>query len=398
MVSFRRSSLALSAVCICVLAFASAALAAGPASVTVRVEGAEETLVAPTEVTTTTAPVVKDGNPADSCQGTSAAGALELATAGNWSGSWFSGLGYSVETIAGESHLFEAGAPANYFWSFWLDNKPASTGICEAELQPGDSLLFFPECFSETGACPPPPNPLGIVAPEVAETGSPVTVKVTSYANASGAPAPAAGASVTGGEASATTDANGEATLTFPSPGAYVLQASAPDSVRTEAIVCIHNANDGSCGTSGSSGSAGSSGGSSSGGVLGFSSSSYKGPYAVVAKLAGLIDNHHYPKGHAPRVLAGKVLAHTGVASVSLRLRRSYRGRCYAYKGASTRFGPAHCGDGSFFKVGTQASFSYLLPEALAPGRYVLDVEATDAAGNRTTLARGTSRIVFYVR
>ena len=28
----------------------------------------------------------------------------------------------------------------------------------------------------------------------------------------------------------------------------------------------------------------------------------------------------------------------------------------------------------------------------------LLDIEATDAAGNRTTLARGTSRIVFYVR
>jgi len=132
--------------------------------------------------------------------------------------------------------------------------------------------------------------------------------------------------------------------------------------------------------------------------VLGYSSSSYKGPYAVVAKLAGLIDGHTYPRGRAPRVLSGKVLAHTGVASVSLRLRRSYRGHCYAYNGASGRFGPARCGAGGFFKVGTQASFSYLLPEALAPGRYVLDVQATDAAGNRTTLARGTSRIVFYVR
>jgi hypothetical protein len=28
----------------------------------------------------------------------------------------------------------------------------------------------------------------------------------------------------------------------------------------------------------------------------------------------------------------------------------------------------------------------------------VLDIEATDAAGNRTTLARGTSRVVFDVR
>ena len=35
---------------------------------------------------------------------------------------------------------------------------------------------------------------------------------------------------------------------------------------------------------------------------------------------------------------------------------------------------------------------------ALPPGRYVLDIEATDVTGNHTSLARGTSRIVFYVR
>ncbi|MCW3068353.1 MAG: hypothetical protein JWL67_978, partial [Solirubrobacterales bacterium] len=51
-----------------------------------------------------------------------------------------------------------------------------------------------------------------------------------------------------------------------------------------------------------------------------------------------------------------------------------------------------------FFKVSAAALYSYLLPEALRPGRYVLDIQATDVAGNRTTLARGTSRLVFYVR
>ena len=45
------------------------------------------------------------------CTGTSAAGALELATSGSWSGAYFSGLGYSVETILGETHEFEFGAP-----------------------------------------------------------------------------------------------------------------------------------------------------------------------------------------------------------------------------------------------------------------------------------------------
>jgi hypothetical protein len=38
------------------------------------------------------------------------------------------------------------------------------------------------------------------------------------------------------------------------------------------------------------------------------------------------------------------------------------------------------------------------MPFALGRGEYVLDIEATDAAGNHTTLARGTSRIRFYVR
>jgi hypothetical protein len=58
----------------------------------------------------------------------------------------------------------------------------------------------------------------------------------------------------------------------------------------------------------------------------------------------------------------------------------------------------ARCGEGSFFNVSSDGVFSYLLPSALAPGRYVLDIEAADVAGNHTTLARGTSRTVFYVR
>ena len=83
---------------------------------------------------------------------------------------------------------------------------------------------------------------------------------------------------------------------------------------------------------------------------------------------------------------------------MSLELRRSYKGRCFAFDGVSTRFVKARCGQGSFFKVSNDGLFSYLLPAALAPGRYVLDIEATDAAGNHTALARGSSRVVFYVR
>jgi hypothetical protein len=367
---------------------------AGP-SVTVRVEGVNQTLLPPTEVTTDATPVVKDGDPEHSCGGTTAAGALERATGGSWNGEWFASLrGYSVETILGETHAFEPGVPANYFWSYWLDNKAASAGICEGELQSGQSILFFPECFSEVSACPATPNPLGISAPAVAEQGVPVSVSVISYANSSGEASPAAGATVTGGGASAVTDASGHATLSISQLGSIQLQATAPASVRTETTVCVHQGNDGTCGTTRPGGGPGSAVAPASGP----GKAAYKGPYTIVARAAGPLDGHVYPRGRGPRVLRGTVATHVLLASVSLRLRRSYRGRCFAYDGLAERFRRARCGQGSFFGVGASPSFSYLLPAALAPGRYVLDVQATDDAGNRTTLARGSSRIVFYVR
>jgi hypothetical protein len=117
-----------------------------------------------------------------------------------------------------------------------------------------------------------------------------------------------------------------------------------------------------------------------------------------VARATNLIEGHVYRRKNAPRLLAGTVQAHTTVASVSLKLRREYKDRCYAYNGTREEFGHARCGAGSYFKVSTEPNFSYLMPSALAPGRYVLDIEATDTAGNRTSLARGGSRTVFYVR
>jgi hypothetical protein len=377
--------------CLCSLAFASLAHAA-PASVTVRVEGVNQTLLAPTNVTTNATPVEKDGNPEHTCSGESAAGALEQATSGSWSGEWFTGIGYSVETVLGETHAFEPGAPANYFWTYWLDNKESSSGICEGELSSGDSVLFFPACYSETGACPAAPNPLGIDAPSVVEAGASFTVTVTSYANASGAASPAVGATVSAGGSEATTNSAGQATLALTSAGNSLLRVSAPDSVRTEANVCVHSGNDGNCGTTSTSSTATPS---SSPAVA---APAYSGAFAVVAKATDVLDDHVYTRAKAPREISGTVSSHTQVASVSMRLRRSYRGRCYAYNGQSERFVRASCTGGSFFKVSSTPSFSYLLPGALARGRYVLDLEASDVAGHTSALARGTSRIVFYVR
>ena len=108
----------------------------------------------------------------------------------------------------------------------------------------------------------------------------------------------------------------------------------------------------------------------------------------------------HIQPGQAPRVLQGTVDLHAALQDVKLRLTRTQGRKCSYYDGVTERFRAMGCGaaHGVYFSVGSQASFSYLLPETLAPGRYVLDIEATDTAGEHTTLARGTSRIVFYVK
>jgi hypothetical protein len=184
----------------------------------------------------------------------------------------------------------------------------------------------------------------------------------------------------------------------FASAGQFTLRVSAPQSVRTEAAVCVHNGSDGTCGTSTPSPLSVSSASSGSAGHRSGTLTPYKGPYAVVAQITSLPEGHVYQRGHAPRLLTGTVSAHTPVMGVSIALRRRYHNRCVAYSGVRELFVKARCGTAPFFGVSRTSSFSYLLPTPLLPGRYVLDVEATDAAGNHTTLARGTSRIVFFVR
>jgi hypothetical protein len=392
--SSRPATVALTCLALSLGATATPAFAGAPATVTVRVEGATETKLPVTQVTTTTEPVVKDGNPADSCPGTNAIGALQLATAGNWSGKWFGGglvggkfkgLGYEVATVLGEGHAFGSGA----FWDFWYDNREATEGPCEHELQPGDQILLFP-CPESAKEC----LPLGVEAPGSAGVGEAIQITVKKYTSA-GEGSPVSGAIITGAAAPGLTDASGHATVKFSSAGQFTLRASAPELIRAEAGICIHSGNDGRCGTLSTAPSGGSSRQTSSSSAA---APPYNGPYAVVARATGPTDGRVYSRSRAPRLLTGAVTAHTAIASVSISLRRRHGNRCSAYSGVRALFVRARCGQAPFFRVSTASTFSYLLPSALAPGRYVLDIEATDVAGNRTSLARGTSRIVFYVR
>jgi hypothetical protein len=113
-------------------------------------------------------------------------------------------------------------------------------------------------------------------------------------------------------------------------------------------------------------------------------------------------EGRKYAKGKGPRELAGKVAADgSGIAGVRLRLTRNDKGKCSSYDGKTEKFKTIKkCGakHGVWFSVGDKADWTYLLPAKLGRGRYVLDVEVTDKAGNKTAaLARGTSRVVFTV-
>jgi hypothetical protein len=209
----------------------AAALAAAPTTVDVRVEGARATLVA-TTVRTTTTPVVKDGDPAHSCAGTSGAGALELATRGRWSGTWSDGLGYSVDAVRGERHAFGSGT----FWSLYVNEVPASSGLCGIEPRRGDRLLLAPA--PERGNAP---TPLVLRAPQRARPGRPIRVRVTAVAttfdanfNPTTTRRPIAGAVVRGRGVRARTGANGVATLRL-RRGTTTLRASRLGAVRSAA-------------------------------------------------------------------------------------------------------------------------------------------------------------------
>jgi hypothetical protein len=351
------------------------AVAAGPANVDVRVEGETQTLVPETRVTTTTARVGKDGDPSHTCSGTSGLGALDRATAGNWNGQWF-GSSYLVDTIKGEHRYAAYPADPAPYWTFWLNYKASDTGLCEVELQEGDDVLIFADCFGSQ--CASTPTPLRLTVPRTAAPGSTATVRVeqlsaTGYPSVTNAQ-PAAGATVSSGGQTYTTGADGTATIAVGTGDSQTVQATKPDRVRSAVeSLCLTTGTDGLCG-----------------------SADVEPPHASVL---GIQEGQRFSRRKAPRTLRGTVTADpAGLRAVKLRLTRQDRGDCFKYSGKEQRFQSKPCGTRSWFKIGDRADWSYLLPKRLGRGRYVLDVTALDNERNRDALVRGRTRVVFTVR
>jgi hypothetical protein len=375
---------------------AAAALAGTPATVTVRVEGDAATLVPRASLITSTTPVLKDGTHA--CSGTSAGGALDDATAGNWAGTWDSNLGgdYTVDAIMGESHPFHSGQ----YWELFINDVPASTGACQSELQGGDSVLFAPSPESGNG-----PAPLELTVPASAQRGQSFTVNavevVTTFPppnySATTTRQPAAGVSISGGDAPATTGADGTATVTVGQSGPTGLRAAKAGDVRSATeTVCVHDGNDGTCGTTAPTAIAP----CATNGHDGLCGTVDRTP--ALAQIKGIAEHERFGRGKGPRTLEGIVnVDPSGLRAVELRLTRNDGGRCSAFRGGVERFVPMRrCGaaHGPWFSAGDRTPWSYLLPARLPRGRYVLDVRSTDGAGNvDATLQRTRNRIVFFV-
>lgn len=335
---------------------APAAHAASPASVSVRVEAPSTTLVART-VTTRRAPVVKDGDPAHRCTGTSAAGALEQATGGSWTASWFDGLGYAVDAIDGVA------APADFsaYWTLWVNGRSSSTGLCDTELQPRDEVLLF-LCTSTADFSSCENLPLAMRA--VRSERSFVTVEVVRL-KGDGTSEPAAGAIVRGGEQPVRTGANGRARVGLVKPGQATLRATRTGDVPSARLHCRVGPRKAACG------------------------SRDRTPPRV--RVRGIADGARFAPGAGPRLLRGSAIDPEG-ATVALRLIRRLDGRCAAYHENREAFRPCGRRLRKPFEVSDRRRWSFLLPRRLGPGRYVLQVRATDGAGNR-----GGQRVRFTV-
>jgi hypothetical protein len=208
-----------------VLLWTGAASAAGPA-VTVRVEGLKRTLLAPTVVHLHAGSVTKGGAPAGACPARSAAGALDAAARHHWAGTWSASFDdYEVTSILGETHRFSANKP---YWSVWVGNKYASSGVCETTLHRGEKLLFAVEGAGTKGL-------VAIEAPGAATVGQPFAVTVVWF-NPGGRSKPLAGATVSGAGATSQTDSQGTVELTPSQAGTLTLKAAHAGYVRSAPV------------------------------------------------------------------------------------------------------------------------------------------------------------------
>jgi hypothetical protein len=288
------------------------------------------------------------------------------------------------------------GGPPNYeAWGYAVNYTTANVGGCQFQLAPGSEVLWAYNYFNLH-------HLLSLSGPTSVDAGTPFTVHVVDGQTGQPVEKASVGEVVDGVTTtipgSSTTDAHGNATVVLAHAGTVALKATEPESVRSNALtICVHNGNDGTCGTTNDTEVACPASSSGCGPVKTISSPP---PIPEVARAGGAVDGRAYPRSRAPRILAGSVDVPPGetLHEVRIALERRVHGRCYAFSGNRGVFVRGGCHKLRFFDVGDTTSFTYLLPARLPRGSYVYDVEALNDAGGITALTKGLSSVAFSVK
>jgi hypothetical protein len=382
----RRRSFGLAAV---IAAVAATPALAAPATVNLRIEGPTKTLFEG-QVTTDVRPFQFTGDPVSyECDGLPPAGTSSVpvptrgaAITAAAQSTPFSMTGMfntqfqspSFVEIGGEN-VQSAGSS---FLGEYKNGQFAAAGACGDPIASGDDVLFA----YGTGSEPL----LKLTGPSTAAPGAGVTVRVTTWDGS-----PVAGARVEGHASGA----DGSVVVgPYDARGNHDLKASKDGTIRSNRLrVCVTDGSDGACGSSAASACAT----TGDDGLCGT-----KDKRAPRGKIASITEGQRFGKGKGPRSLSGTVAGDpSGIADVRLRLTRNDHGRCQTFDGRTERLiALKRCGakHGKWFSAGDRERWSYLLPARLGTGRYVLDVQARDRAGNVDTLLQRTrTRVVFIV-
>jgi hypothetical protein len=307
---------------------------------------------------------------------------------------WF-GSGKEENENPGDFFVTQVGSdvnePSSPFasWGYAVNDTTAPVGGCQIALAPGNEVLWAYNYFNLH-------HLLSLAGPATVGAGAAFSVHVVDGQTGQ----PISGAAI--GEMAAgittplpgnpATDANGNATITLARTGNVTLKATQAESVRSNGLaVCVHQGNDGTCGTN-----------KENPVVCPETSSCGKGSVATppeTASAGGVVNGRSYSRRAAPRILAGSVGVNGGetLHVVRIALRRRDGRRCWAFSGRKGAFVRSGCHATRFFDVAATTSFSFLLPARLPAGRYVYEIEAVENSGTTSRLVDGVSRVVFRV-
>lgn len=136
-----------------------------------------------------------------------------------WDGTYWAEFDdFFITRIAGDAQT------TTQFWGILLNGELTPVGGCQQAVRLGDEVLFAFDAFSKS-------HVLTLTGPRVTRVGRPTTYHVADAQTG----APIAGADVHG----STSDANGNATLTFSSAGLVKVKADRADAIRSKAVLTI---------------------------------------------------------------------------------------------------------------------------------------------------------------